>query len=126
MNDSEIDRLLRQETPEVHARPGLEMRIRASLRQPQPSRRPFAWIALTAAACLALLIALRPTSPPENPELSSTPPSELSTDRAAESIVPDVDEINPLQSEARALRNDAERTGRFLLDCLPSVAMGQK
>ena len=35
-------------------------------------------------------------------------------------------ELNPLGGEAEAIRNDAERTGRFLLDCLPSLSVADR
>ncbi|BCX47010.1 hypothetical protein HAHE_09180 [Haloferula helveola] len=120
MNENDIDRLLREQSPEVPVRPGLETRIRASLRNVEQRRRlPLVSILVPAALAIAIVVALLPEKPAE--EVVDTPaPSELIepvTEFAIEEPLP----VNTLGNEARALRNDAERTGRFLLDCLPSI-----
>jgi hypothetical protein len=35
-------------------------------------------------------------------------------------------DFNPLDNEARALRDNAERTGRFLVNCLPSLSVAER
>lgn len=131
MNESDIERLLRQETPEIGVRPGLETRIRASLRDaPQSKRRTIAWIALPAVALVAFFLIIILRNPPQKTELvtgdgNQAPPPSTEVVKA---LVPEVaaEEINPLRTETRALKNDAARTGRFLLKCLPSLAMTEK
>jgi hypothetical protein len=38
------------------------------------------------------------------------------------SNMPFIDEMNPLRAEAEALHQDAEKAGKFLLECLPTIA----
>lgn len=121
MNPHEIDRLLREAPPELPPPPGLEARIRSSLHAaPRPTPtvlRPLcAGLGLAALAGTAALVALQwlaqhPTTPP--PAANHTPPA--TTTPATPPLT------NPLRTEAQALRRDADRAGRFLLDCLPSL-----
>jgi len=125
MNESQVDQLLRKRCPEVPVPPGLETRIRASLRSTSRQRRfRIVWLAAPLAALAALLLVLapdrqRPATVVDSGAEDPVPPSiVLATDNELS--------VNPLGDEARALRNDAERTGRFLLDCLPSMSLAEK
>lgn len=124
MNDHHIDQLLRRKPPTVEAPSSLEMRIRTRLRSEVYTTAPsvrWQWIALPAAALLVIVAVLQPG------EEAQTPPAVVEAPETLEEVVPAVNEElpliarNPLSSEARALRRDAERTGRFLVDCLPSL-----
>lgn len=117
MNETEIDRLLRQQAPELAVPLGLDAKISARLRNEAKSRRLSpAWIALPIAAMLTLAIYLaaeKPSIPAEFVETIEGPPElELESEFV----------VNPLRDEARALKNNAERTGRFLFDCLPALS----
>lgn len=118
MNDSDIDRLLREQAPEIPVRPGLESRIYASLRQRRRRFSP-AWLAVPAAAVVALVLVLpRPEKPAPVKVVVDLPDPAVETNLGIE--------LNPLGGEAEAIRNDAERTGRFLLDCLPSLSVADR
>ena len=130
MNDSDIDQMLRRKPPTIEVPASLETKIRARVRAEVAPSRPirWRWIALPAAAALMLVALLRNDGErPTDPELVQSPtPTELPT-----AEVPDTSEDiplvarNPLSSEARALRRDAERTGRFLINCLPSLTQAE-
>jgi hypothetical protein len=145
----EIGRLLRGGKPDPQPSPGLEARILRALRQQAGQRarppRRLAWLflppALAMVAALALVAgllprpettALAPTAataerpdPERQPMTVPTPADPSATDEPADhpfgllawaAVVED----SPLDLEVRALRRDAERTRRFLIDCLPS------
>lgn len=119
MNDSDIDQLLRQQAPEIPVRPGLEARVHAALRQRRRRRLPLLWLAVPATAMIALVAVLSQQEEPAPEEVVvAVPPlieeSELDL------------ELNPLGNEAEAIRNDAERTGRFLINCLPSLSVAER
>ena len=130
MNEQHIDHLLRRAKPRVEPPPFLEGRIKAALRR-QPARRVlpvWAWFAVPVCGMLALLL-LVVASGPKAGEANQV--AEVNTSEERE-VVSDVAEdgplltvANPLRSEVRALRNDAERTGRFLLNCMPSVSVAE-
>ncbi len=122
MNPHEVDRLLRASPPDLPPPPGLETRIRAALRAaPRPAPailRPL--LAGFAALCLAAAawVATRPQAPPPPAVADRPPPRVAAPPPPAATPFP-----NPLRAEARALRNDAGRAGRFMLDCLPSLTV---
>ncbi|MCH7225081.1 hypothetical protein [Haloferula sp. A504] len=118
MNESDIDRLLRLQAPEIPVRPGLEARIHAALRQRHRHLSP-AWLALPATAVVALVVVLSPQEKPVPKEVFVSVPAPA--DEGALDL-----ELNPLGSEAEAIRNDAERTGRFLINCLPSLSVAER
>ncbi|MBK1828612.1 hypothetical protein [Haloferula rosea] len=130
MNDSNIDQMLRRKPPTIEVPASLETKIRARVRAevaPSPTVR-WQWIVLPAAAVLMLVALLRNEGDhPTPPELvQTTTPTELPTAEVTETVedLPLVAR-NPLSSEARALRRDAERTGRFLINCLPSLTQAE-
>lgn len=120
MNESDIDRLLRQQAPDIPVRPGLEARIHAALRQRRRRRLHLGWLALPATALVALLVFLAPPEETAPTGVTVAPPEPKAE---AESVLT---ALNPLGSEAEAIRNDAERTGRFLIDCLPSLSVTER
>ena len=122
MNPHEIDRLLRASPPDPPPPPGLETRIRAALHAaPRPAPAiPRALLAGFAAVALAAAawVATRPHEPPP-PAVAEQPPPPVATPPPPEAAP----FANPLRAEVRALRNDAGRAGRFMLDCLPSLTV---
>lgn len=145
----EIGRLLRRGKPDPQPSPGLEARILRALQQQAGQRarppRRLAWrllppaLAMVAAVALVAGLlprpettALAPTAanaerpdPERQPMPVPTPADSPATEEPADrpfgllawsAMVED----SPLDLEVRALRRDAERTRRFLIDCLPS------
>lgn len=125
---TEIGDLLRSRKPETGAPPGLEGRILRAIGQEKHRRLPvhwWRWLLLPPAAALLLVI----TSPQkkEDPkpgiagghETPKTTPQVIAEgeDQATAAVAT----MNPLERESQALKRDAERAGRFLLDCLPTV-----
>ena len=119
MNESDIDRLLREQAPEIPVRPGLEARVHAALRQHRRRRLPLLWLAVPATALVALVMVLSQREEPAPEEVVVSVPA--LTDEGALDL-----ELNPLGNEAEAIRNDAERTGRFLINCLPSLSVADR
>lgn len=126
----DIGELLRARKPDVPVPPGMEARILRALDSQQQLKREsrvhwWRWLLIPPALAMGLVLIFSPknTAPPssiarkENPVVVPTPlPGE-----DAPSVV-SIYEGNPLLTESKALSRDAERTGRFLLDCLPSVS----
>lgn len=111
-----IDALLRAGQPAVAVPAALDQRIQTALRTPRHSGRPQAARWLAAAAGFALAAAVfhgLPDAPDaavvSQPVATPEPPPLL------------VEMENPLRREARALGSDFTRTGRFLIDALPSL-----
>lgn len=119
MNDSDIDRLLRRQAPEIPVRPGLEARIHAALRQRPRRRFRLLWLAVPATALVALMLVLSRPERPGSPEVMVRVPEPVAETEPGL-------ELNPLGSEAEAIRHDAERTGRFLINCLPSLSVAER
>lgn len=119
MNDSDIDDLLRQQAPEIPVRPGLEARIHAGLRQRHRRRFSLLWLAVPATALIALVLVLSKPKQPGTPEVITGVPEPAAEVEASLNL-------NPLGNEADAIRNDAERTGRFLINCLPSLSVAER
>lgn len=121
MNPHDIDRLLRASPPDLPPPPGLETRIRAALHaapRPAPAilRPLLAGLGTLCLAAAAAWVATRPQVPPP-PTVADRPPPRVATPPPpATAPFP-----NPLRAEARAIRNDAGRAGRFMLNCLPSL-----
>lgn len=121
--DFQIDRMLRESPPEPLPVPGLESRIRRTVRQSANQRlHPFlpalVGAVLAAPMLMLALFVLRPKPEPPAP-VASQPPTLVppATDPAAL-----LEEHNPLRAEALAIGNDAKRASRFLLNTLPSLA----
>lgn len=113
----EIGALLRSHKPRLEASPGLETRIMHELdRQQRPvSARRWLWFALPPAFAATVLVALQQPRKPATGD-----PGTTSRDiPKSEELIPIVGG-NPLKQESLALSRDARRTGRFLIDCLPS------
>lgn len=119
MNESDIDRLLRRQAPEIPVRPGLEARIHAALRQRPRRRISLFWLAVPATALVALVLVLSQPEEPGSPEVIVRVPEPAAETEPGLAI-------NPLGNEAEAIRNDAERTGRFLINCLPSLSVAER
>jgi len=122
-SDSKIDRMLRESPPEPQPRPGLETRICSTLRHsPKPARSPLlpAIIGIAVAAPMFILgiFALLPSAPDQPGKTAKVDPPPVKVEEAE----PTLTERNPLRGEALAIRNDASRASRFLLDALPSLA----
>ena len=127
-DNTEIGDLLRSRKPEIAVPLGLEGRILRSVGQQKHRARPrywWRWLLVPPAVAL-LMVIFSPqgeegTSPTTRldplqgkNEGRTTAPEDKTAIAAAESL-------NPLERESQALKRDAERTGRFLLNCLPSV-----
>lgn len=122
---TEIGDLLRSRKPEAGAPPGLEGRILRAIGQEKHRRLPahwWRWLLLPPAAALLLVIASPQKKEDPKPGIAGghdpvrmTPP--VIEDQATAAV----GTMNPLERESQALKRDAERAGRFLLDCLPTV-----
>jgi len=127
MNDHDIDQLLRRKPPTIDPPASLEAKVRARIRsevRPSPSVR-WPWIAAPIAAALILIAVLRPgDEPAAAAPIAQTPDVPEQAQPAPTEDLPLVAR-NPLSTEARALRRDAERTGRFLVNCLPSLTQAE-
>ncbi len=146
----EIGDLLRSHKPDPQPSPGLEARIvrRLVRREPALIRRAWPWFLLPPATALGIVLLWpSPSVPPPVaaaevplPVEAMVPPAEGVVPPAegmvppAEGVVPPAEGVaaieaapllanNPLELEKRALQKDARRAGRFLMDCLPSLAM---
>lgn len=111
-----MDRLLRERTPVVSVPRDLEARIRTAVADDRKrGQAPIGrWLAV--AAVVVLIVVLN--RPGEQP----VAPAKLA--RAQELPVSEPVLIeNPLRHEAMALRRDVDRTGRFLLEALPSLSL---
>ncbi|MFC7337996.1 hypothetical protein ACFQY0_12460 [Haloferula chungangensis] len=127
MKESDIDRLLREQTPELTPPPGLKTRVCATLRT--SSRRNGikpSWLFLP--ALLVVLVILIANRVPQTAPPSPAPPvivkiTEPTRDlpgsiASAEEIV-----IGNLNEETEALARTTRRTTRFLLDSLPRLSL---
>lgn len=124
MNDplpKSTEDILRSPLPEAEPRPGFETRLLAQLRDAPARKRPALLLPLGAATALILaavlaLPLLRPAPGPGSPSADNpTPP-------AATRPVLEIEDLpNPLRRETAALSDRATRTGRFLINCLPSL-----
>ena len=121
--DHQIDRLLRESPPEPRPRPGLETRICSTLRQ-SPKRAISPALPTIVGAIVALpmfilgVFALIPSAPEQSEKIAKSDPPPARVEQAD----PKLTDGNPLRGEALAIRSDASRAGRFLLDALPSLA----
>ncbi len=113
----EIGDLLRSHKPDPRPSSGLEMRILRSLSPREPSRRLWPWFLLPPAVALGILLLWPDLSPPSAAVTLDDPAPPPPVENEAPLIFP----ANPLEREALALRRDAGRAGRFLIDCLPSL-----
>ena len=113
----EIGELLRSRKPDPRPSPGLEARIVQSLPATGSggSGRIWPWFLLPPAVAAA--ITLMWPGPASQPVALRPDPSAVAVDPRPESSDP-----NPLARESLALRNDARRAGRFLINCLPGLA----
>jgi hypothetical protein len=139
----EIGDLLRSHKPDPQPSPGLEARIvrRLVRREPTLIRRAWPWFLLPPATALGIVLLWpSPSIPPPVVAAGEPPPVEVMVPPVeamvppAEGVVPPAEGVaaieaapllanNPLELEKRALQKDARRAGRFLMDCLPSLAM---
>jgi hypothetical protein len=120
----EIGDLLRSQQPDPQPSPGLEMHIlRALPAREKASRRIWPWFLLPPAVAMGVVILWPKPGPPAVVSQQPKPVIEESTKPAT------ADEVtltsNPLEREKVALQRDAQRAGRFLIDCLPSLGSGE-
>jgi hypothetical protein len=113
---SEIGELLRSHKPDPRPGPGLEARIMQSLRpvEPAATSRFWPWLLLPPAVAAGMVLMWPQPAPlpavtqqVPAPPVAAAPPAVLGD--------------NPLERESLALRNDARRASRFLIDCLPGL-----
>ena len=132
----EIGDLLRSHKPDPQPSPGLETRIvrRLVRREPAFIRRAWLWFLLPPATALGIVLLWPSPSVPPPVVAAEVPPPAEGVVTPADGVVPPAEGVaaieaapllanNPLELEKRALQNDARRAGRFLMDCLPSLAM---
>jgi len=123
--DKDIASLLQARKPGVEVPSALEGRILRAIGEDRYRKSPVAWwkwLAVPVAALL-LIVLLAPQKKEEAPavvEQGKTSP-EMAGNGTGEKGAEGDESINPLTRESRALKRDAERAGRFLLDSLPSV-----
>jgi hypothetical protein len=120
--DHEIGELLRSHKPDPRPSPGLESRIVQSLRTPETSAAParnWLWFLLPPAVAAAIVLMWPPPAP--QAAISRLDPAAPAS-TAVSSAEPADTGMNPLERESEALRNDARRAGRFLINCLPGLA----
>jgi hypothetical protein len=120
----EIGDLLRSHKPDPRPSPGLEARIvrRLVSREPTFIGRAWPWFLLPPATALGMVLLWpAPSAPP--PAVAADPPAPAAPAEAVAAVeAAPMLASNPLELEKRALQNDARRAGRFLMDCLPSLA----
>jgi len=124
----EIGDLLRSHKPDPQPSPGLEARILRELdRRQRPE--PVSWwkwlVVPPALAAVALLLWPREQDPASQTVVEgSTVPSRTEETREPEPLL--IDDSNPLKVETAALRRDAKRAGRFLIDSLPTLSAAER
>jgi hypothetical protein len=119
----EIGYLLRSQKPAPQPSPGLEMRILRALPSREKSSRIWPWFLLPPAVAMGVVIFWPRTGPQGIVSQHPKPVIEKATELApAEEITLT---SNPLEREKVALQRDAQRAGRFLIDCLPSLGSGE-
>lgn len=111
-----VDLLLRERMPVVSVPRDLEARIRSAVAEDRKrGQAPIGrWLAVAAVVVLFVVFnrpGEQPVAPPKLARAQELPVSE-----------PVLME-NPLRHEAMALKRDVDRTGRFLLDALPSLSL---
>lgn len=121
----EIGKLLRSEKPDPRPSPGLEARILRALNPPSRSAGAtlWPWFILPPALATGLFLLWPDATPSVPPVVRQLAPSAEETPVAPEKqpvVSLAINDMNPLRNETRALQRDAERAGRFLIDCLPS------
>jgi hypothetical protein len=112
----EIGELLRTHQPDPRPSPGLESRIVQSLRTPEPAIPNRNWLWFLLPPAVAAGIVLMWPQPAPKPAISLNDP-------APSVVVAETSDTgqNALERESAALRNDARRAGRFLINCLPGL-----
>lgn len=114
VSPDEIGGLLRAGRPLVAVPAGLDVRIQAALGRRRVVRRSFAPLVWAAAVGLVLVAGVFHG-------LRRVPEARVVGRPVVEPVPLVVVAMeNPLRREAQALARDADRTGRFLIDALPS------
>jgi hypothetical protein len=113
VSPDEIGGLLRAGRPLVAVPAGLDVRIQAALGRRRVVRRSFAPLVWAAAVGLVLVAGVFHG-------LRRVPEARVVGRPVVEPVPVVVAMENPLRREAQALARDADRTGRFLIDALPS------
>jgi len=116
----EIGDLLRSQKPDPQPSPGLEMRIlRALPSREKASHRIWPWFLIPPAVAMGVVILWPKPTPQAVASQHTTPVVQQPIEPAATeegSLT-----SNPLEREKLALQRDANRAGKFLIDCLPSL-----
>lgn len=122
----EVADLLRSRAPEVAAPPGLEGRILRAIGEER--HRPQAihwwkWLMLPPAVAMLMVIVSPEKKDSAKPVAENLKPvvPPVETPKEKETATASLDTMNPLAKETEALKRDAERAGKFLINCLPSV-----
>ncbi|MCW1926605.1 hypothetical protein OKA05_28895 [Luteolibacter arcticus] len=117
----EIGDLLRSQKPDPQPSPGLERRILHALpsREKAVARRIWPWFLLPPAVAMGVLIFSPKANSPSGVVQRPAPEAKEKDDRPETTDA--VFSKNPLERETVALKRDASRAGRFLIDCLPSM-----
>ncbi|QJE97687.1 hypothetical protein [Luteolibacter luteus] len=130
---TEIGNLLRSRKPEVDVPPGLEGKVLRAIGQQKHRSKPLDWWRwlLVPPAVALLMVVFSPLAEEKTKHATRIDPAptrneEKTTEQETEKAVAAVDTMNPLERESQALKRDAERAGRFFLDCLPSVSSATK
>lgn len=122
---TEIGDLLRSRKPETGVPPGLEGRILRAVAQEKHRPSPVRWWRwpLVPPAVALLMVVFAPREEEDGKKQATArpepPPARMEPDDGWTTAA--MDTMNPLERESQALKRDAERAGRFLMDCLPSV-----
>ncbi|WP_193214529.1 hypothetical protein [Luteolibacter marinus] len=121
----DVEELLRSRKPDPRPSPGLERKIIEALehRGLRSRFRIRAWHILPPAIAASILLVWperHPSHGKPSQQAQMAPGSEVTSTTPPESTA---DSLNPLERESKALQRDARRTGRFLIDCLPSFSM---
>ena len=123
----QIAALLRSKQPEPMPSPGLETRILRELdrRQHRKPARTWPWLVLPptfAAVVFGVLVSL-PKPGGKVQQVTTQAPAKIEEEASPAKLL---EEENPLKQETAALRRDAQRAGRFLIDCLPFGGAGDE
>jgi hypothetical protein len=119
----EIGDLLRSRKPDPQPSPGLEMRILRALPSREKSSRIWPWFLLPPAVAMGVVMFW--PKPGIQAVVSHHPDSVIERTTEPASAEEIILTSNPLEREKVALQRDAQRAGRFLIDCLPSLGSGE-
>lgn len=129
MKESDIDRLLREQSPELTPPPGLKTRVCATLRTTSRRNRfKASWLLFPALSLMLVILIANRASQTE----SAIPASPVIVETTEPATAPDLPDsigfaeeivIGNLNEESEALARTTRRTTRFLLDSLPRLSL---